>query len=94
MQCSAIDAGACSNYLPQLASADPSKWGVSVCTVDGQRFSIGDTTDPFTMQSTSNILTYSICLTHLGKEVVHKYQGKEPSGRTFDEIALDHHSME
>ena len=29
---------------------DRSAFGVSVCTVDGQRFSIGNTTTPFTMQ--------------------------------------------
>ena len=38
----------------------------------------------------SNPILYAKCLNELGLEVVHKYQGREPSGRTFNEIALDH----
>ena len=39
------------NYIPQLAKRDPNKFGISICTIDGQRFSIGDATLPFTLQS-------------------------------------------
>ena len=39
-------------YIPQLARASKEKWGISICTVDGQRFSIGDVHDKFTIQST------------------------------------------
>ena len=39
-------------YIPQLARAKKEKWGISICTVDGQRFSIGDVHDKFTIQST------------------------------------------
>ena len=63
---------------------------MSICTIDGQRFSIGDVYDKFTIQSTSKPLTYALTLNELGTEVVHKYQGREPSGRMFNEIALDH----
>lgn len=71
---------------------DPNLWGVSVCTIDGQRFSIGDVTVPFTLQSCSKPLTYAIALDQLGQEVVHRYVGQEPSGRNFNELVLDYDS--
>lgn len=51
-------------------------WGISVCTVDGQRFSIGDTRIPFTVQSTGKPINYAIALSEVGSEVVHKYVGQ------------------
>jgi len=77
-------------YIPQLARVPKEKWGISLCTVDGQRFSIGDVHDKFTIQSTSKPITYTLSLEELGADVVHKYQGREPSGRMFNEIVLDH----
>lgn len=71
---------------------NPEYWGVSVCTIDGQRFSIGDTSIPFTLQSCSKPLTYAIALERLGQEVVHQYVGQEPSGRNFNELVLDYNS--
>ena len=79
-------------YIPQLARVPKDKWGISICTVDGQRFSIGDVHDKFTIQSTSKPITYSLTLEELGTDTVHKYQGREPSGRMFNEIVLDHNS--
>ena len=46
------------DYIPQLARQSSDQWAVSVCTVDGQRYSIGDTETAFTMQSTSKPLVY------------------------------------
>ncbi|XP_058798519.1 glutaminase liver isoform, mitochondrial isoform X1 [Phymastichus coffea] len=82
--------GKVASYIPQLARMNPEYWGVSVCSIDGQRFSIGDTTIPFTLQSCSKPLTYAIALERLGPEVVHQYVGQEPSGRNFNELVLDH----
>jgi len=76
-------------YIPQLARYSPDLWAVSVCTVDGQRFSMGEVDMPFTMQSCSKPFTYGICLEELGPEVVHRFIGHEPSGRNFNEICLD-----
>ncbi|KAJ6642392.1 Glutaminase kidney isoform, mitochondrial, partial [Pseudolycoriella hygida] len=73
-------------YIPQLQHY----WGVSVCTIDGQRFSIGDVNVPFTLQSCSKPLTYAIALEKLGQDIVHQYVGQEPSGRNFNELVLDY----
>ena len=62
---------------------------MSVCTVDGQRYSLGDVKVPFTLQSVSKPFTYAICLNELGPEIVHNYISHEPSGRNFNEITLD-----
>ena len=72
-----------------MSRFDPDKWGMSVCTVDGQRFTIGDVNEPFTIQSCSKPFTYGINVDKLGQEVVDKYIGQEPSGRDFNEICLD-----
>eukprot|EP00095_Tigriopus_kingsejongensis_P005251 maker-scaffold353_size198981-snap-gene-0.36 protein:Tk05251 transcript:maker-scaffold353_size198981-snap-gene-0.36-mRNA-1 annotation:"glutaminase liver mitochondrial" len=77
------------SYIPQLARYDPDIWACSVCTVDGQRLSLGNVRQKFTIQSCSKPFTYGICLNELGPEVVHKYVSHEPSGRNFNEICLD-----
>ncbi|XP_011496078.1 PREDICTED: glutaminase kidney isoform, mitochondrial [Ceratosolen solmsi marchali] len=89
-KCKSNIEGKVAAYIPQLAHMNSEYWGVSICTIDGQRFSIGDTTIPFTLQSCSKPLTYAIALEKLGQEVVHKYVGQEPSGRNFNELVLDH----
>ncbi len=76
-------------YIPQLERVDPEKFAVSVCTIDGQRFSIGDSDDSFCVQSCSKPMTYCIALEAVGGEELHKYVGREPSGKTFNELTLN-----
>ncbi|XP_075225864.1 glutaminase isoform X1 [Lycorma delicatula] len=89
-KCKTNTEGKVASYIPQLARMNPDYWGVSVCTIDGQRFSIGDVSIPFTLQSCSKPLTYGIALEQLGQDVVHSYVGQEPSGRNFNELVLDY----
>lgn len=89
-KCKTNESGQVAAYIPQLARMSHDYWGVSICTVDGQRYSIGDVQIPFTLQSCSKPLTYGIALEQLGQQVVHSYVGHEPSGRNFNELVLDH----
>lgn len=91
-KCKSNADGKVAAYIPQLSRVNPDYWGVSVCTIDGQRFSIGDVSLPLTLQSCSKPLTYAIALEMLGQEVVHQYVGQEPSGRNFNELILDYNS--
>lgn len=91
-KCKSNTNGKVANYIPQLARYSADSWGVSICTIDGQRYSIGDVDVPFTLQSCSKPLTYAIALEKLGPKIVHNYVGQEPSGRNFNEIILDHNN--
>ena len=56
------------------------------------RYSFGDTKLPFCLQSTSKALNYAMAVSDMGPTKVHKYVGQEPSGRSFNELTLDHNS--
>lgn len=77
------------NYIPQLARVDPEQYGVSVCTIDGQRHNIGDTATYFSVQSCCKPINYAIALETRGEEYVHTYVGREPSGQAFNELLLN-----
>ena len=49
---------------------DDSTFGISICTVDGQRFSIGDATKPFSLQSLCRPITYGIGKMYAGKNMI------------------------
>lgn len=93
-KCKGNTDGKVASYIPQLARVNPDYWGLSMCTVDGQRFAIGDYNIPFSLQSCSKPLTYAIALEQLGADVVHQYVGQEPSGRMFNELVLDYNSKD
>ena len=80
--------GNLANYIPQLSKVDPDKFGLSICTVDGQCFSLGDATDKFALQSVSKPITYAMALEEHGEAYVHQHVGKEPSGMAFNELSL------
>ncbi len=83
------DEGEVGSYIPQLKKVDPSKFAVSVCTVDGQRFSLGDSEDYFAVQSNSKTVSYCLALEEHGQDLVHQYVGREPSGRGFNDLHLN-----
>ncbi|XP_029911634.1 glutaminase liver isoform, mitochondrial [Myripristis murdjan] len=83
------EGGQVADYIPQLAKFSPDLWGVSLCTIDGQRHSVGDTKVPFCLQSCVKPLGYAMAVHELGTERVHQFVGKEPSGLRFNKLSLD-----
>ncbi|XP_059356431.1 glutaminase kidney isoform, mitochondrial-like isoform X2 [Carassius carassius] len=84
-----LSGGLVADYIPQLAKFSPDLWAVSLCTVDGQRHTVGDTKVPFCLQSCVKPLKYAIAVHDHGTENVHRFIGKEPSGLRFNKLFLD-----
>ncbi|MBA2764365.1 MAG: glutaminase A [Thermoleophilaceae bacterium] len=80
--------GEVASYIPELAKADPSWFGICIATADGHVYEVGDTRQRFSIQSISKPLTYGIALGDHGQEAVAKRIGVEPSGDAFNEISL------
>lgn len=88
-----VNEGSVANYIPQLAKQDPSLFGVTICTIDGQIIEIGDTRNDFTIQSASKPISYSMALEEHGEEKVHQHVGQEPSGHSFNELTLNNNGL-
>ncbi|KAF4108809.1 hypothetical protein G5714_009882 [Onychostoma macrolepis] len=84
-----LSGGLVADYIPQLAKFSPDLWAVSLCTVDGQRHTVGDTKVPFCLQSCVKPLKYAIAVHDHGTEYVHRFIGKEPSGLRFNKLFLN-----
>jgi glutaminase len=80
--------GEVAQYIPTLKNADPERFGIAICTADGQLFEIGDTRYEFSVQSTSKPFSYAMALEELGADEVHRWVGQEQSGGTFNDYKL------
>lgn len=81
--------GEVASYIPELSKADPGWCGIALVTVDGHVYQVGDTAQPFTIQSISKVFSYGMALQSHGVEGVLKKVGVEPSGEAFNSISLE-----
>lgn len=84
------ETGILADYIPELAKADPTWFGMSLCTIDGSLYEAGDSTIDFTIQSVSKPFVYVLALMDHGQDGVLDRIGVEPSGNAFNSILLDH----
>jgi glutaminase A len=77
------------DYISVLAEADPNKFAVAVCTVDGQQFAHGDWDELFSIQSCVKPLSYAVAVEDIGVDAVHRHVGIEASGLAFNEVSLN-----
>ena len=85
-----FEGGKVADYIPQLGRVSPERYGVALCTIDGQRLALGDADERFCVQSTCKPINYCLALDEQAPEKVHSHVGREPSGRGFNELALNH----
>ena len=81
--------GAVADYIPELGKADPDHFGISLATLDGHVYEVGDSRMPFTIQSMSKPFVFALALDTLGAARVESAIGVEPSGDPFNSIRLN-----
>src|SRR4029077_9646048 len=64
-------------------------FGISLATLDGHVYEVGDTRAPFTIQSISKPFVFALALDSLGASRVESVIGVEPSGYACKSIRLN-----
>ena len=85
--------GEVAQYIPQLARVPADRFAVSVATIDGQQLHLGDAAERFTLQSSCKPFLYCAALEEHGVDKVHQHVGREPSGVSFNELALNKNGL-
>ncbi len=81
--------GQVATYIPELAKANPNWFGICLVTSGGAIYEVGDSTQPFTIQSISKPFVYGLALEDHGRADVLARVGLEPTGDAFNSISLD-----
>lgn len=79
------DEGDVAKYIPELASIDPGKFGVHLCTIDGQHYGVGDHQEKFSIQSITKVLSLTLAFQKTGDDLWSRV-GVEPSGNPFNSL--------
>jgi glutaminase len=81
--------GRVSDYIPELANVDSSRYALSVCTVDGQRFNIGDFDKPYLARATARVLNYCLAYQDVDEVTLHQKVGRLAKEKGFDYLMLN-----
>ncbi|WP_371348973.1 glutaminase [Ancylobacter sp. IITR112] len=79
------DRGEVASYIPELARADASAFGMAVVDREGRVVTGGDAEVPFSIQSVSKVFTLTLALGKVGDRLWRRV-GREPSGSAFNSI--------
>ena len=74
------------SYIPELAKADPNRFAISIATVDGKIFSIGDSNFAFSLQSISKVFAYALALQDNDEKIIFDNIGLDATGEKFNSI--------
>jgi len=78
--------GRVADYIPELAKADGSSFGICAMNREGECISFGDVTTRFTVQSISKVISLAVALKFRGARDVFSHVSAEPTGDAFNSI--------
>ena len=84
-----VKEGKVATYIPELAKASPDWFGICLVTANGTAYEVGDSRQPFTIQSISKPFVYGMALEDHGRQHVISKVGMEPTGDAFNSISLE-----
>ena len=77
--------GESADYIESLADAPMDRFGMALVTVDGDVFEVGESREPFSIQSISKVHTLTLALEAVGDELWERVD-REPSGDPFNSL--------
>ncbi|HGY1166753.1 TPA: glutaminase A [Citrobacter braakii] len=76
--------GKVADYIPALATYSPQNFAITIATVDGKIFQVGDVKKAFPMESLSKVFTMALAMEQHGPQVVLDKLGANATGMPFN----------
>ncbi|MDM3324042.1 glutaminase A [Citrobacter sp. Cb080] len=76
--------GKVADYIPALATYSPNNFAITIATVDGKIYQVGDVNKPFPMESLSKVFTMALAMEQHGPQVVLEKLGANATGMPFN----------
>lgn len=77
--------GTVASYIPELARIDPNKFGMHLRTIEEEDYSVGNSSENFSIQSISKVFALAMVVTLVGEKIFERV-GVEPSGSSFNSL--------
>lgn len=81
-----VDDGAVADYIPALATTDPTLFGASIVGVRGRSFSVGNAHHPFSIQSISKAFVFALVCDAIGHDEARQKLGVNATGLAFNSV--------
>jgi glutaminase len=78
--------GRVADYIAPLARVPLDRFGMALCTVDGECHSVGAANEEFTIQSIAKVFSLTLAM-RLEGDAIWQRVGREPSGGAFNSLA-------
>ena len=81
-----LSGGKNADYIPELQKVDPKLYAISIYTIHGEQFNIGDYNHEFAIESCSKVFTLGLALKKYGIKNIKSKIGNFSSKKVFNSI--------